>query len=590
MTSRIRRPTKRFEESTEGGLASLSKSVGWQILHSEIEESQAAEQAKKQKAIASKRGNATQPGPLPLPPKHHKPDDDSPLIDCQYSDLTSKEDQIEWLLQVIEHSGDPTNYRDNPEFQDPAVLWEVYEDLCNGGHANDPPPLSTAKVGNEIHVGMTKALEYGTSGQKAGPKLVRMDHTTIGLDGRPVKTLNRQEIGWAVAPKLTRTDHTTLGLDGTPPLPPQTNVGNRHLTVHSPTPSPVRSTPIQKKRAMVSRARVEAIRQESNTRGKETQGHASGPGTGVHGPRNSPKATPSTKSRMARAAPSEVEEGENTEDMDEGGVHPPGVGGHQATSTPPTEGDDEGEDKGENGGDNEPGNSKAQWQSASFGLAAPVVERVVQKLRVEMADVCGFLEFVKSVEDPRCTYFGLWMPKLWAKANDEVRPNQPHFDLQDCHVRYAVSPDSDHGQEVCRAHDRTCYGLDHSEPDHVQESRQLTWDEKWLLPTLTNDESMFQHKIISNTIAHAFFRSTKGIGVKHLAQFTPLIPAATIAYVCAIIRHLIKSYKFNNPKAANLKANEDANSYRMYMRMMQEVMQVNPGALTNIQSKITLRC
>ncbi|KAG9092565.1 hypothetical protein FRC06_011879, partial [Ceratobasidium sp. 370] len=119
----------------------------------------------------------------------------------------------------------------------------------------------------------------------------------------------------------------------------------------------------------------------------------------------------------------------------------------------------------------------------------------------------------------------------------------------------AVSPDSDHGQE-----------------------------------TLTNDESMFQHKIIGNTIAHAFFRSTKGIGVKHLARFTPLIPAATIAYVCAIIRHLIKSYEFDNPKAANLKADKDADSYRMYMRMMQEVVQVNPGALTNIRSKITLQC
>ncbi|KAG9085786.1 hypothetical protein FRC06_003453 [Ceratobasidium sp. 370] len=178
---------------------------------------------------------------------------------------------------------------------------------------------------------------------------------------------------------------------------------------------------------------------------------------------------------MARAVPSKDEEGENTEDMDEGGVHPPRVGRHQATGTPPTEGDDEGEDEGENGGDNEPGNLKAWWQLALFGPAAPVVERVVQKLQVEMAVVCRFLEFVKSVKDPHCTYFDLWMPKLWAKANDEIR-------------------------------------------------------------------------------------------------------------------HLIKSYEFNNPKVANLKADEDADSYRMYMRMMQEVVQVNPGALTNIQSKITLWC
>ncbi|KAG8728573.1 hypothetical protein FRC10_004820, partial [Ceratobasidium sp. 414] len=596
-SSRTRRPTKRFEEYDEGGLTSLSKSVGRAVPLAELKGLQAAEQTKKQKGIASARGNATQPSPLPPLPKRRKPDNDGPLTDRRYGSLTSKEDQIEWLCQAIEAFGDLTNYRDDPEFQDPAVLYEVYEDLCDSERANDPLP-PTSKAGNEIRVGMTKVLEYNTSGRKAAPKLVRTDHTTIGLDGIPVNTPNRQEFGQPAAlkltrtdhttigldgipvntpnrqefgrpaaPKLTRTDHTTLGLDGTPPSPPRTNVVNHRPTSTHSTPVQTVSlltshigagltnklAPLQK-RAIVPRARVEALRRESNARGKETKGPASGPSTSARDPRDSPKGAPSTKARMVHAVSPEVEEREYDEDMDDNMEE-----GEVGEAVAPVE-DDEGGD-GEN---SEQGNSRARQQLASFGPAAPVVERVVQKVRVEMAVVCGFPEFVKSTEDPTSTYFDLWIPRLWAEANDELRPNQPCFELEDRHVRYIrrqLAPIRTSIKKCAEPMMESYFGLDHSEPDHVEKSRHLTGEEKWLSPTLKNDEKMFQHKIIGNTIAHAFFRSGRGIGVKHRDRFTPLIPIATIAYVCAIIRHLVKSYEFDNPKAANLKADEDADTY-----------------------------
>ncbi|KAG9075634.1 hypothetical protein FRC06_009975 [Ceratobasidium sp. 370] len=52
------------------------------------------------------------------------------------------------------------------------------------------------------------------------------------------------------------------------------------------------------------------------------------------------------------------------------------------------------------------------------------------------------------------------------------------------------------------------------------------------------------------------------------------------------ICHLIKSYKFDNPKVANLKADENANSYCMDMRMMQEVVQEISASLPVVQVNI----
>ncbi|KAG8732281.1 hypothetical protein FRC10_001022 [Ceratobasidium sp. 414] len=453
----------------EGGLTSLLKSVGQAVPLAELKGLQATEQTKKQKGIASAHGNATQPSPLPPLPKRCKPDNDGPLTNCWYGSLTSKEDQIKWLCQAIEAFGDLTNYRNNPKFQDPAVLYKVYKDLCDSERANDP-------------------------------------------------------------------------------LPPTSKAGN------------------------------EALCRESNAHGKETKGPASGPSPSAHDPQDSPKGAPSTKARMVHAVSPEVEECEYNEDMDDNMEE-----GEVSKAVAPAE-----DDKGSDGENSKQGNSRARQHLVSFSPATPVVERVVQKVQVEMAVVCGFLEFVKSMEDPTSTYFDLWIPRLWAKANNELQPNQPHFELEDRHIQRQLAPIRTSIKKCAEPMMESYFGLDHSEPDHIEKSHHLTGEEKWLSPTLKNDKKMFQHKIIGNTIAHAFFHSGRGISVKHRDQFTPLIPIATIAYVCAIIRHLVKLYEFDNPKAANLKADEDADTYHYYMRMLHKIAQENQGALTNIRSKITL--
>ncbi|KAG9083087.1 hypothetical protein FRC06_004701 [Ceratobasidium sp. 370] len=197
------RPTKHFEEYDTGDSTSLSKSVGRAAPPTSVE-SQVAEQAKKQKVIAAACGNASQPGPLPPPPKPCEPNDRQALLDCQYGDLTDEEDQLEWLYQVIEQFGNMTNYCDDPEFQDPAILWEVYEDLLGGMPTNQKPtPLPGTSAGTGICLGMVKAFKHHESGCQAVQKLVGTDHTTIGLAGPPANTCDRQEIGLPVASKLT---------------------------------------------------------------------------------------------------------------------------------------------------------------------------------------------------------------------------------------------------------------------------------------------------------------------------------------------------------------------------------------------------
>ncbi|KAG8728313.1 hypothetical protein FRC10_005078, partial [Ceratobasidium sp. 414] len=508
---RNRRPTKRFEEyggfillhflsCHAGDLTLLLKSVGRAVPPVSIE-SQVAEQAKKQKAIAAAHGNASQPGPLPPPSKCRKPNDGKPLLNHQYDDITDEEDQLEWLYQVIEQFGDTTNYRDDPEFQDPAVLWEVYEDLSAGNLANQKPtPLPDMSAGAGIRSGMVKAFKHHESGHRAAPKLVRTDRTTIGLDGVPVNTHNRQEIGRPVASKLTRTDDTTLGLDGRPPSPPQTGVVSRRSTQHSPTvsrttktsqlPATLAQTPLAGqptpswKRALVPHTRVEALRRESNA-------HNMGPQQPSHGPS---RAGPSGDTGMSDPAP--------TDDEEELEPLPPQIGGHQAPGTLPTgvcndgnggdgnnsdNSDDNGDnsDTGDNGDDDELGTSKSRLQLQAFGAASGILEKVVYTMRVEMAVVCGYPEFVKSTEDPSCSYLDVWLPKFWADANNELRPDKPRLPLKDSHVRYArrqLAPIRNVLKKCCEPMLGSYYSLDRSEPDHAQTANNLTSDEKWLSP------------------------------------------------------------------------------------------------------------
>ncbi|KAG8734021.1 hypothetical protein FRC10_012002 [Ceratobasidium sp. 414] len=179
-----------------------------------------AEQVRNQKAITATCSNVSQPNPLP--PKKRKADDEgTSLLDCPLEIISDEEERIEWLYQAIDRSGDTYNYCQDPEFQDEGALFEVWDDIHASEPANyNPPPPRTQ--GFQISSGLMKVLEPQKSGRSSASRLVRTDHTTIGLDGVPVNTPNTREYGRPAPAKLSRTDHTTIGLDGTPVNTPNT--------------------------------------------------------------------------------------------------------------------------------------------------------------------------------------------------------------------------------------------------------------------------------------------------------------------------------------------------------------------------------
>ncbi|KAG9086516.1 hypothetical protein FRC06_003040, partial [Ceratobasidium sp. 370] len=323
----------------EGHLSHLSQSIGLPAPPL-TPAARAAEQTKKQKAIAQARGNANQPGPLP-PAKRHKASDSEPLLERPFDDLTTEDDRVEWLLQAIDSFGYP-KYCKNPQLHDSAALYEVYDALLHGEYpesdeeTEDVAMLAPAPTPDPpVRTGLTRVLEHQKSGHRPVAKLVRTDNQTV-LDGVPINAYHQTEFGQPISgtkltrtdidgAKLTRTDHTTLGLGRVPPLPPQTkgvrpgptgypsakshSQDLRHpaasgATTSRPMPPPMQPHSGNKpapppKRAFISRARVEAIRQENHIRN-----HGAKEGTtGTSAPANKPLALSGTASNPSSRKP-----------------------------------------------------------------------------------------------------------------------------------------------------------------------------------------------------------------------------------------------------------------------------------------------
>ncbi|KAG8769585.1 hypothetical protein FRC12_004875 [Ceratobasidium sp. 428] len=260
-SGRVRRPSwrlKEYDQQCQGPLKSLSKSVGRQETPPTAE-SQAAERAKKQAAVAKARGNTSLPGPLkPLtredlrmdeedelaeegeegeedgdnePGEENEPgevdigeDDndaaDRSLLDYQLEDLADEADRIEWLYLAIERLGGRHDYRNDLAFLDERSLRAEMKQLVSGGSAPHRGAPMSGDV-RRIQTGMTHVLKPPTSGQSSRVQLVRTDDETIGLDRKRVGTEDHHEYGRPTPAKLTRTDTSTITLDGTVVSPPR---------------------------------------------------------------------------------------------------------------------------------------------------------------------------------------------------------------------------------------------------------------------------------------------------------------------------------------------------------------------------------
>ncbi|KAG8735314.1 hypothetical protein FRC10_010744 [Ceratobasidium sp. 414] len=202
-----------YSGADEGRLVHLAHSVGLPALPL-TPAAQATEQAKKQKVITQAHGNANQPSPLP-PAKRHKACDNVPLLDHRIEDLTTEEDCVEWLLQVIDNFGYP-KYQQDPKWHDSEILYEVYKVVMRGENPKDYDEededvamLALAPTPDPpVRTGLTRVLEHHKSGHWPIAKLTLLSSLRINAG-------HNMEYGLLVASaKLTRTDQATLSPDG----------------------------------------------------------------------------------------------------------------------------------------------------------------------------------------------------------------------------------------------------------------------------------------------------------------------------------------------------------------------------------------
>ncbi|KAG9081052.1 hypothetical protein FRC07_014682, partial [Ceratobasidium sp. 392] len=427
-------------------------------------------QKKKQKAAAAARGNTSLPGPL-APRKRRAPDDDdapstdgviTSLLDREFDDLEAEDEQLEWLYQAIEQFGAPEDYRADPGFNSVGVLWKVYDDLRTGGLANhNPIPKDT-----RIRSGLTKVLEPSTSKQSPAPKLVRTDPSTIGLDSIPVKAHNnqRREFGFPPAPKLAWTDCSTITLDGTRLSPPRAQALSKSSSHRQPGSKSAQPPPTTRatepgasqqphpKRAIVSRARVAALRKEANARG-----------TGRVAPAGVPGATRDRADIVMHGPSDDDEVMANANEQ----VRP---------HTPPTE-----EERG--GYNGNPGKAGASTKRQASQLqnfdpdSAKLVENVMEQLRVEMLVNCPYPERTPSARDPNRQKLDVWVIDLWANANEELRPDE---DVHVSYIRHQLAPTRHALKKVCENLIVPHFQLRRSDADRVQHSKDLLNEEKWI--------------------------------------------------------------------------------------------------------------
>ncbi|QRV96224.1 hypothetical protein RhiJN_24242 [Ceratobasidium sp. AG-Ba] len=627
VSARERRPTQRLNDydRAQGRLTTLSKSVGRKVTPPTAQ-SQAADQAKKQAAVAAARGNASRPGELkPLSRNILQGDaededmdeleddfDDEagpPLLglqDFRLEDLENEVDRIEWLNQTLEQLDSRANYRNDPEFQDERSLLKEWKRLLTDG----PGPYkgtSTSGGNDRVRTGQTHVLKPQTSGHSSRVRLVRTDSETLGLDGMPVGAQDRREYGQPTPPKLTRTDRTTIGLDGKVVSP--AGVDSRRQAASSAS-RPVQTAPAKrshvddsapsKKRALVPRSRVEALRKANSKTSKESApGLAPARAKKPRKPPLDPCSPPVTDIRM-RDPDSDDDPAPDGAQLEGRSLAPPvddgeagDLAGGQADASDAS--DEAAEERREH--DRAREGKLTKRQKAQLGAfsqdARELIQWVTEEIKVDAALICAYPECMSEDPKDEDNYFERWLAKHWKRAHARFRKDKAPVPITDDYARYIRNQlpmfrnsMKTSAEPLVTAH----FKLRRSDPDHAETAKDLTdgGDEKWVSPNLENDEQMFEHPIIADTIEQEFFRTPRSFGYRNIKRFTPLIPVPAIAYACAIIRNRIKSFEVEIGKG-ELNATTDKDSFTLYMEMLNDMRASNPVQLIDIRTTITER-
>ncbi|QRV89780.1 hypothetical protein RhiJN_17798 [Ceratobasidium sp. AG-Ba] len=645
VSGRERRPTQRLNDydRTQGRLPALSASVGRKVTPPTAE-SLAADRAKKQAAIAAARGNTSRPSALkPLQRSEHqqndnemdelKEDDDDEagpdLLQYRLEDLKNEIDRIEWLNQSIAQLGVCHDYRNDPNYQDEEAL---HDELARLRALEPAPSHRPPTTGNtRIQTGLTHVLQPRTSGHSSRVQLVRTDHSTVGLDGLRVGSQDRDEYGTTPPAKLVRTDSSTIGLDGkmvSPraafhPAPRQVQPALKKRA-HDSDAAPSRpnqpasakrahvdSAAPPKKKAVVSLARIKALRQE-NAKATSISVQPSVNGAPNTSKPNARRVHSPLDIEMQDAAGDEGADQQITGGRDRSSSLLPDLrdivaprAAPQAARPPAgNDAEAEGADQEEQaagqgqGGDEEFAQSKTltKWQRTqlrSFPLEArDLVQWVATKVKIDLSTICPYGDRVTERPQDWMPYVEKWTLRHWDDANEEFREGREPLPLTSdyaSYIRTQFPATRNMMKKACKLLVPVYFRLRHSDPNSPARAKSLTdgGDERWISPNLKNDKEVFQHPIIADTIENAFFNNPKSFGYKHLEDFTPLVSVPTVVFACSTIRNRIKAHEVNNGKAVDIDASTDSDAFVMYMTMLETLGEKKPALLLKVRSKIT---
>ncbi|QRV96438.1 hypothetical protein RhiJN_24456 [Ceratobasidium sp. AG-Ba] len=585
------RPTERLVnyDSAQGRLSTLSKSVGRRETPPTAEE-QAAERAKEQAKIAASCGNTSLPGPLkPLKcTASHLDDDDSQeqdeanydpnarpaITDYLLEELEDETNRMEWLYQNIELFGSRNDLRDNPKYQAEDSLLNKLGRLKTQGPRASHGALKSGNV-HCVKTGSTHILEPETSGHSSHVWLVRTDHTTVGLDGNTVNAHSRREHGLPMPVKLSCTNQTTIGLDSklvsSPGRAPPRRAPQRASAPLAKSKAP--STAPSKKQAVISMAWMKELRKQN---AKSNGGACTKPPVVIASLSSRPQPN------QPRLPPPDIEMC-NLSTGDE--VKHPAPEGEEGS-------DPEVEDDGEEVPVHELEEQLTKRQRLQLGAfvpeARPLVQLTTELIKINMATICPYPETISENPRDQKRYIDHWLVERWAQANKELRKGKdllPFKDEYGAYVRKQLPVYRNIVKQISEVLVPVYYNLHCSDPKHTECARKLTSDgeERWTLPART------QHQIIINVIVQAFFWTSKSLGYRYIEQFILLVPLATIAYICTIIRTRIKAFETKDPKAAELDASKDSNNFSLFMRMLNKTCKKTPGHLLDARLAITIQ-
>ncbi|KAG8705792.1 hypothetical protein FRC08_001452 [Ceratobasidium sp. 394] len=561
-----------------------------------------SQQQKKRKAVAEARGNALQPEPVA---KRQKT---SNLLGHSYDEMATEKDRVEWLLQALAQRGDARNYRASPwvlTTRHLEAIWYSQSDPVDDRDEEEEEDQNEDTVIVKPESQITRGIRPGEAsvmhrGDHRGATFTSTKGVVTSSGNAATRSLlpHRPDKALSVpAPNNTQSVPVWKGPQKTTEASnrsPSPTLSKSKSSRQPARPPPTAGTTKPQKGAIFSRQAFLAMRKKAGKSGPIQPKQQTSPkrkirpsGLEARQPR---AAAPPTVARQARAvaSPDAEEDPPRSDDIPHGeqGARPDQMNrsSSEASEPPPQP--------------NPASRAKRQAaQLRKFGIARPLVQWVVEQVRLRMLITCGYPDFTPATTQPSRataalpTYNTLleqWIGELWPKANKQLWRNRAPQVLEDRFVRYILDKPTQLRnwiKQVAEKKITPTYRVRLGHPRTKAKVKDLLLESKFLSPNLAADEYRFQHDIIGNTIQDTFFHGPKCLGYKYRKQIAAA-PEAPIAFASTIIRHMLKSFKYTDGRANTLDREEDSQIFEYYLAEMNRLARDNENRLKNHWAKV----